>query len=253
MGILSFFPEAQRIVSVVTKISFLNNINHSVNMALEAFNVAPFVQGISDSVLNYSPKLVFAFLILFAGYVVGKLAGSIANRVLMQAKINEYLHAGEHFKFEVAHVFSLSAKWIIYLAFMRGAVNVIENAALGEFFGTLINFLWSILEAGGFILISYGAGVYIKDHIVGSHTHHADLMGRVVLYMFLFLGVNVGLEIALPGKTALVTQIITILVGAVSLGLAIALGFGLKDVVAKMAEDFAVEYKEKAGRHHKKV
>ncbi|MBI5355909.1 MAG: hypothetical protein HZB68_05635 [Candidatus Aenigmarchaeota archaeon] len=221
-------------------------------MAIEIFNLGPLVQGINDALFSYLPHLVLAFVILLAGYIIGKIAGSISNKVLVQAKINEYLHAGEHFKFEVAHVFSLSVRWVIYLAFMRGAVNEMNNAALGEFFATMQGFLFGIVEAGALILISFVLGVYIKDHIVGSHTHHADLMGRVVMYIFLFLGVNVGLEIALPGKTALVTQIIVILVAAVGLGLAIALGFGLKDVIAKMAEDFAVEYKEKAKHHSTK-
>lgn len=233
----------------LTKISFINNLLHRLYMALDAWNLTPFMATLSNTVLDTFPKLFLATFILFVGYLVGKLVSSIFSRVLMQIKLNEYVQAGEHFKFEVAHVFSFAARWIIYLVFIGGAFDVVGNQALVTFFGTLVGFFLSILQAGGIIIISFVLGVYIKDNIIGGQTHHSDLVGKVIMYASLFLGISIGLEVALPGKATLAADILRILVGSAGLGIALAIGLGLKDVVSKMAEDYAGEFKEKAAKH----
>jgi len=237
-------------VNFIANISFISNLSDIVNMGIEQI-FGGLMNELTANVFNFNLAINFVtfFLILFAGFVIGKVASHLVYKGLMHLKINDYIHAGEHFKFEVAHISSLFVKWILYLAFVSGAVEALEISSLTGFFGTIVGFLSDLLGAGAVILISFGLGVYVKDHVIGDTSHHADIVGKLIMYVFLFLGISIGLEVALPGKTALIANILTILVASVGLGVAIALGFGLKDVVGKMAEDYAHEYKEKSKKH----
>ena len=150
----------------------------------------------------------------------------------------------EHLKFQASSVFDVVVRWLIYLAFIQAAVSVLNIETLTFLMSEVMIFIANVVIAAVIILVAYGIGVYIKEHIIGRGTSYSDMTGKIVVYFVTFVGLALGLNIVFPGKTTLINGILLLIVGGISLGIAIALGLGLKDIVREMAKDYAKEFRK---------
>ncbi|MCD6367597.1 MAG: hypothetical protein J7L45_00765 [Candidatus Aenigmarchaeota archaeon] len=197
------------------------------------------------SFLNAVPGIIAAIILLIIGFIVGKVVGRIVREILVRVGVDKYLHKREHLKFQASSVLDTIARWLIYLAFIQAAVSVLNIDTLTFLMTEVMTFIANIAVAIVIIIVAYGIGIYTKDHIIGKGTSYSDITGKIVIYFITFVGLALGLNIVFPGRTDLINGILLLIVGGVSLGAAIALGLGLKDVIREMAKDYAKEFRKK--------
>ena len=201
-----------------------------------------------NSFLDMAPGILAAIILLIVGFIVGKVVGRVVREVLLRIGVDKYLQKEEHLKFQASSVFDVIIRWLIYLSFIQAAVDMLGIQTLTYMITEITIFLANIVVAAVIIIVAYAVGLYIKENILGKNTPYSDITGKIIIYFASFVGLALGLNIVFPGKTTLINGILLILVGAVSLGLAIALGFGLKDVIRDMAKGYAKEFSKKRKR-----
>jgi hypothetical protein len=190
------------------------------------------------SIASFIPAILGSIVLLLVGWIIGNIIGRVTKEILKKLKADMYFKFGKGF--EISKLFSVIISWIIYLAFIQAAVQVLGISALTKFFGDILAFIPGLLEGMIIILVGYVIAKYVQAQIVSTKFEYSDFIGKVIF----FFTVIIAISLALPFvgiDPSLINNIILILVASVGVGIAIAIGLGLKDTVDKLARRYVKE------------
>ena len=191
---------------------------------------------ILSTLWSYVPLAIAALILMLIGWVVGKILGKITKSLLKRFKADRYFKFGRGF--EISNIFGIIVSWIIYLAFIQAAVQILGIQALTEFVGQILSFIPRLLEGMIIIIVGYVLAKYVQGQVIATKVEYSELIGRVIF----FLTVIIVISLALPFfgiDPYLINNIVLILIGSVGLGIAIALGLGLKDTISRLAKKYS--------------
>ncbi len=191
-----------------------------------------------QSIIAGFPSLVYAFIVLVIGYIIGRLAGTVVERAMVRLRVDQYVTEHEHITLRLSAVFSLIAKWSIYLITLQVFAGILEVPVIISIVGSVVDFIPKAVGAIVALLVSYAIALYAKDEIIGSKELYSNIVGKILVFLILYIGISTALQM-LEVKTYLIDNILLLIVGAFSIGIAIAVGWGLKDVVADTAKTYA--------------
>ncbi len=195
--------------------------------------------------VSYAPKLFRAALVLVAGYFAGKIVENVSRNILLRFKFESYLR--DKSNLSAAFIFSVIFKWAVYVYFLQYAAQIAEIGALTAILDKVISIIPGVIGATAVLLGSYAIGIYVKDEMLRTKELYANVFGKLVFFFILYVGIATALEL-LKIPTTLINNIFLLFVGAVAVGLAIAIGLGLKDIVAEAAENYLKGYKRTTTR-----
>ena len=198
------------------------------------------------------PKVITAIIILIIGWAVGRGLGAAIAKILDKIGVDDALRktsigkAIEKSGITLPKFFDVLIRVFIYLIAVFAAVNVLEITLLTHYMQMVVEYLPNFI-AGVFILI-FGlmAADFVGDAITAigkeakiEYAGLASLAVRGVLYLVvLIIGLST-MKIDVSILNMIVTAISWGLAGAIAIGGGIAIGFGMKDFVAKKAEEWA--------------
>ncbi|MBU4246504.1 MAG: hypothetical protein ABIF85_06935 [Nanoarchaeota archaeon] len=191
-----------------------------------------------QSIVVGFPALVYAVIVLVIGYIIGRVVGAVVEKMLIRVNLDKYVTEHEHIALNLSAIFSIIAKWWIYFVTIQAVADILEIPVLISIVDSIINFIPGVIGATLVLLVSYGAAIYAKEQILGSKELYSSIVGKILFFLIVYVGISTSLNI-LKVDTFLIDNILLLIVGAVSLGLAIALGFGLKNVVEETARDYS--------------
>lgn len=209
------------------------------------------LENLWQSFLGFLPGLVGAIVLLVIGWIVGRIFGKVTREILVKTKVDEYIQKEGHLNFTASSVLSVVVKWVIYLTFISSASEVLGIVGIQNFVNaTILPGIGGVVGAGVILLAAYVIGIYFKEGITKKETLYADMSGKVVFWLSMFFGVALSLDIffnlALRVPTVnLLPNLLMIIVGAAGIGLAIAIGLGLKDVVQDVAKEYSKDFKKR--------
>ncbi len=204
--------------------------------------ISTFVGGLTQQLPVVLSQVIAATITILVGLVIGKIVGRIAREIVVRSKIDEWISSEDHVKFKISNILDLVTRWIIYLVFLRQSAIFLGVAAVSEFVNSIINVIPSLVEASLIIIVGYTIAIYLKDRIISSKSVYSDLMGKIIFFLIIYL--SIALALPFVGiDPSLINNILLVIVGSVGLGLAIALGWGLKDVVRDAAQDYAKKFR----------
>ncbi len=201
--------------------------------------------------LTFVPNLIGAIILLIVGFIVGKVMGLVVREILIRTGVDKYLRKEEHIRFRASSVFDVITRWTIYTVAFVGAADILNIQALTVIMTEIVFFIPQIIGAVIVIIASYAIAVYVKDEILSAKTIYADMLGKVIFFLIIYLGIAVALPI-IQIRTELIGNLLLVIVGAVGIGMAIAIGLGFKDVVKEMGKDYARDFKKKRTRTKKR-
>jgi hypothetical protein len=190
------------------------------------------------TIISFIPAILGSIVLLLIGWIIGNILGRVTKEILKKLKADMYFKFGKGF--EISKLFSVIISWIIYLAFIQAAVQVLGISALTTFFGDILAFIPGLLEGMIIILVGYIIAKYVQAQIVSTKFEYSDFIGKVIF----FFTVIIAISLALPFvgiDPSLINNIILILVASVGVGIAIAIGLGLKDTIDKLARKYVKE------------
>lgn len=187
-----------------------------------------------NSVILFLPNLAAAIVLLLIGWIVGAIIGRITREILRRLKVDQFLFKGKALV-KLSDVFPVLFEWIIYLVFIQSAVQILGVVALVQFVDKVINFIPGLLGAAIVIIVGYALAEYIRKVLSKSKVLYSDLVGSIIFWLVLYVAIATALPLVGIDAT-LINNILLIIVGSFGLGLAIAIGLGLKDTIAEIAK-----------------
>ena len=211
----------------------------------------PYFEEFVRWAIAMGPRIIGAIVALIIGWAVGRALGAAISKILDKAGVDDALRktsvgrAIEKSGITIPKFFDVIIRAFVYLIAVLAAVNILEIEILSKYMSMVVEYLPSFI-AGIFILI-FGlmAADFVGDAITAvgreAKIEYAGVASLVVRGMFYLVVIIVGLStmrIDVSILNAIVTAMAWGLAGAVAIGGGLAVGLGLKDVVAKKAEDW---------------
>ena len=199
----------------------------------------------------FVPSLVGALVILFAGYLLAKLAQRATGRVLRRLRLNEaldrggVLHAVERTGTSVnpARVVADLVFWLVMFAVLLVAANALGLRSLAEVFGELVGYVPSVIAAVVIIIVGIVLGNFVGGLIQASAgaIHGGPTLARVGRVGVIVLAVFMALQ-ELGVANEIVTTAFASLFGAVALALALAFGLGNRELAGEVTRQWYERY-----------
>jgi hypothetical protein len=181
--------------------------------------------------VNVLPGLVAAIIILLIGYFVALGIGHLLRIVLEKAGLDNYMQRSKLTKsvghMRLSHIFGEITKWYIFIIFLQAGVDLLNlgtlSAVLNEFVLWVPNVIIAAIIVIFGIAFSHFLGMKIEEHTEMSGVKFfSKLIKVVILFIVIVIGLQqIGVDASILENTFL------IIVGALAIGIAVALGIGL--------------------------
>jgi hypothetical protein len=200
-------------------------------------------------VLEALPDLGLALVLLFAGWLLAKLARRVALRVFRVIRLQEVAErAGlEDFliqggiKFTTATLIANALYWVILLGVFIALLDALGVQAAGALFMRMVNYLPNLFVALGILVFGsllarvVGALVYTYLNNIGSVA--AEPIGALARLAVLAFAIFMAAE-QLAIESRVLVSAFQIAFGALCFALAIAFGFGGRDWAASVIDRY---------------
>jgi len=210
-----------------------------------------FVEGVMD----WTPKLIGALIILVIGYFVAKVIAGLVRRALHGIKLDQRLHSGNGGNIiqrafpRPSNLIASIAFWVIFIGAISLAVGALGVTLLTDLVRSFYSYVPNIIAALLIFLIASGisAGIAgLVTNIMGKTPTGKVIAGAapaLVMGLAIFMILN-QLRIA----PEIVTITYAALVGGASLGAALAFGLGGREMAARIWESAYQKSQEQAAR-----
>ncbi|MCL4479833.1 MAG: hypothetical protein M1381_12210 [Deltaproteobacteria bacterium] len=209
---------------------------------LNTIIIKPFVAWY-HTVVSYIPNIMTMLFVIVIGFILAWLLKRMTRFLFKLIKFNEL---GE--KAGLSVIFndnSLSVigerfvYWFIVFVFLMLGLSALKLTPIDHLITSFFLYLPKLIAA----IIIFIAGYLLGDFLdrimvlaaVGSHLPHAKAIGRLTKLAIVIFFIFISLDLLEIGKNVIVAAFSIIFGGAV-LGLAIAFGFGAKDLVKEWLE-----------------
>ena len=204
--------------------------------------VSTVLANIATSTINFIEPLTYAVVLLIIGLVIGKVLGRVVKEVLDKAKLDYYVTERKKPDISISALLALAARWWVYLAFIGAAVGVLQIRELTEWTLQIRDIIPGIIGASVVIITGFVLAEYIRGQLKKLNKIYAEVVGKILLFFILYVAIATALPVL--GITApLVNNILLIMIGSVAIGVAIALGLGLKDAVSEISKRYVKRLK----------
>ncbi len=192
----------------------------------------------------FLPNLVAAIILLVIGLVVGKVIGRVVLEVLTRVKLDYYITETHKPAISASNLFSVIAKWWVYLGFITAALSreVLGVTALSLWVAEINTFIPRIIGAAIIMVVGYVLAEYIKSHLKKTNNLYGILVGKTLFFFVLYVSIALALPV-LGVSATLVNNIMLVIIASVGLGVAIAMGLGMKDAVSDVSKRYARKMK----------
>ncbi|MEM5793106.1 MAG: hypothetical protein QXY45_01975 [Candidatus Aenigmatarchaeota archaeon] len=188
-----------------------------------------------DLFVNEFPIILAATIILFLGWFIGRILSEIIKKLL--SKINFDKHFKSLGKISISEIISFLVKWTVYFVFISTAVEILGINTLNIYFRQIVSLISGILGGLCIIILGYLISKFLEKQVKKSNTEHSEILSQIIFIFTMVISISIALEIAkIPND--LINAIIIIFVASLGLGFAIAIGLGMKDVVAKILKKY---------------
>lgn len=209
-----------------------------------AFQVVDVLAQLTANATTLLPNLAAAIILLVIGLVVGKIVGRVIKDVLEKVRLDYYVSETDKPAVNLSSIFSVIAKWWIYLGFITVATSaeILGIPALSLWVAEINAFIPRVIGAAAVLVAGFVLAEYIKHHMRQLNRLWATLTAKTLFFIIMY--VAVALALPLLGLSAtLVNNILLVVIASVGLGMAIAMGLGLKDTVADLSKRWAKKVK----------
>ncbi|MFH1209805.1 MAG: hypothetical protein V1663_03380 [archaeon] len=181
--------------------------------------------------VNVLPGLVAAIIILLIGYFVALGIGHLLRIILEKAGLDNYMQRSKLSKsvghMKLSHIFGEITKWYIFIIFLQAGVDLLNlgtlSAILNEFVLWVPNVIIAAIIVIFGIAFSHFLGMKIEEHTEMSGVKFFSKLVKVVI---LFIVIVIGLQ-QIGVDASILENTFLIIVGALAIGIAVALGIGL--------------------------
>ena len=219
------------------------------------FVVVDPVKAMLIKIWSYIPAIAGAIVILIVGWLIAKLIEAVIVRVLKavhldtasdKAGIPNILAQGE-IKITLSELIGALIYWIVILVVLATALSALNLSVAADLLSRLIEYVPNILGAI-FILV---AGTFLANFIAtivrttasNAGIKKAKLLGQITQTVLVVFAVIVAIEQLKIAATLIVLAVNIILI-SLGIGIALAFGLGCKDIAGKFVQEIINDLKK---------
>lgn len=220
------------------------------------------LSAMGEKIMTALPNIIGAILILLLGWIVTKIIIFLLKRVLkfvkidqLTAKINHMkLFGKSDIKFGITNAIVIFVKWILFLVFLIIASDIMNWTIVSEEIGNLLRYLPRLFSAIALFMIGIYIAKFVKKAIQGFYESF-DLAGSKIISTLVFYIIAVIITITALNQagidTTVVTNNVTVILGAFLLAISIGFGLGSKEVIGDLLRTFYARKNYNIGDHIK--
>src|SRR3989344_7313059 len=210
--------------------------------------IQPFLQGL----VVFVADLVLAIIVFVIGYLISNVIGKVITEILKSLKFNKlfekegWSQALQRANINVhpAEFIGAIFKWVFVIVSLLLAVDILQLAQFGSILSQILNYLPNVVAAALIfvvaVIISDIIEKIIRVGVEKMKIGHGYLAASIVKWAIWIFTIFLILDQLLPNSVLIQTLYMAIvwgIVGAVALGVAIAIGLGGKETAAEIISD----------------
>lgn len=210
--------------------------------------IQPFLQ----DMVGFIARLLLAIVVFVIGYLISVGIGKIIAEILKSVKFNKLFDKeGWHKALQRANVdvnpsefIGAIFKWVFVIVSLLVAVDILRLAQFGIILTQVLNYLPNVVVASLIfvvaVIISDIIEKVIRVAVERVKVGYGYIAASIIKWSIWVFTVFLILEQLLPNSELIKTLYMAIvwgIVGAISLGVAIAIGLGGKDAAAEIIQD----------------
>ncbi len=226
----------------------MNQINYWGNLIRDSFENT--ISRLGSGLVN----LIIAIVILLIGWILTKFIAKSIKKLLLMSKIDGVFKDNNILKFfqksdwnfKFSDIVATLTRWLIFIFFILLALDVMHWNFISTEVSNIINYLPRLFS--GIILFIFG--IYLANLIrkgMDSLFTNAGLTGGKLLSSFIYYILVIMITITSLNqaeiKTDIITNNVTIFLGAFLVAMALAFGLGTKDIIKKLLLSYYIKKK----------
>ena len=215
----------------------------------QEFVLSP-LQSAVDQLLRYAPSIIGAIFILIIGGIIAKVLEQLIIRALKLIRLDRIadelqlstVMAKGGIRRKITELVGAIVYWIVMLAFVTTALNALQLTVAAELFQHVVAFLPNVIASVFILIIGVFASAFLSTTVrtaaSNSGVVQAHLLGQAVQTIVVIFSIVAALK---QLQIQFVGEVFLIILAGVSLGCAIAFGFGCKDLAGKWVSGLVEE------------
>jgi len=210
--------------------------------------IQPFLQGLVAFVVN----LLLAIVVFIIGYLISVGIGKLITEILKSVKFNKLFEkegwktALQRARIEVDPSGFIGAifKWVFVIVSLLIAVDILKLTQFASFLKDVLNYLPSVISAAlifvAAVIISDIVEKIVRVSVERMKIGHGYMAASIIKWAIWIFTIFLILDQLLPSSDlvkVLYTSIVYGVVGALALGIGLAIGLGGKDVANEILTD----------------
>ncbi|BDW91595.1 mechanosensitive ion channel domain-containing protein [Allomuricauda sp. XS_ASV26] len=195
------------------------------------------------------PKIFGAIIILIIGWLTIKIVIFLLKKVLkitkidaLNEKINDMEITGKSdFKIDLSKIVLGFAKWFLILVFLILTADILNFQIISQEIGNLLNYLPRFFSALALLMVGFYIGSLVKK-TVKKLFESFELGGSNLVSNLLFYIIVIFMSITALNQagvdTTIITNNITMILGAFLLAFALGVGLGTREIIADIMRSF---------------
>lgn len=195
------------------------------------------------------PNIIGTLVVLLLGWLFTKLAIRIIKKILILAKVNKLDDAindieiveGKKLNFNTIKIVSIFVKWLIYIMLLIMASDILGLKIISQEISNFLGYLPKLFGA----LVIFTVGLLIANMIkkgLKSFFESMELSGSKIISQIVFFIILIFISVTALNQagvnTEIITNNITMILGAFLLAFALAFGIGAHKVVGDLLRTF---------------
>lgn len=234
----------------------METVNEWTNLTLTSLTA------MGEKIMTALPNVIGAIVILIIGWLVSKIIVFLLKKILkfvrvdkLTEKLNDLKFFGDSkIKFSVTKVIVVFVKWLLFLVFLIIAADIMNWDVVSNEIGHLLRYLPKLFSAIAIFMVGIYIAKFVKKAIQGFYESF-DLSGSKIISGIVFYIIAIIVTITALNQagidTTVVTNNVTIILGAFLLAISIGFGLGSRDVVADLLRTFYTRKNYEVGDHVK--
>ena len=210
--------------------------------------IQPFLQGLVAFIVN----LLLAIIVFVIGYLISVGIGKFVTEILKSIKFNKLFEkegwktALQRAKIDVDPSGFIGAifKWVFVIVSLLLAVDILKLTQFANFLNNVLGYLPSVIGAAlilvAAVIISDIVEKLVRVTVERMKVGHGYLAASIVKWSIWIFTIFLILDQLLPNNALIIvlySSLVYGIVGALSLGLGLAIGLGGKDIASEIMQD----------------
>jgi hypothetical protein len=231
----------------------MDNLTNWKNLSFSSLNE------IIKDIVQALPSIFAAILIIFFGWLITKGILYLLKKVLKVVKIddlsglinNKNLLGRTKIKIDLVKLITGFVKWFIYLVLLIVVSDILDWKIISTEIGNLLRYLPKLFGAVIIFMIGLYIANFLRNTIKGLF-ESLDLIGSKIISSMVFYLIAILVTITALNQagidTKIITNNITLIIGAFFAAVALAFGLGSKDVVGDLLRSYYVKKNYEIGQ-----